>query len=394
MNALRQLFHRAYEIAGIWWKRHRRKASETTQAVGNVLPFKRKRKARVQHAVGLRDTLESLDATFARLKEEEAGRYLSPSVKRAIREIGPLIPIGIQIPLDNWRVDVSNMRTWPALIYVSSASNQEDTGKIDSLGNPYVRGQLIYCNKVKRAPCEYPSLQGFKGLIYEVGASYSHKKVAVWMVYYVGIDPTSGAVTLSKRRQREYRSVGSSGHKFSFARTEFKFPYEGYCDEEVDPEEQAALDVSLAFKLWSERGGMWKVSVRTAGRRATFLVGGNDTRYYFKDRKVEALAADGHKKRIIHHVNAHSRTLADGSSVEVKEHIRGIRAFNWRGYKCAVVAPKFHALNLDVFDASSEIFEADDAVPSKMVDMGSAAKRMAMLEDEQLNPSDLRKGAK
>lgn len=67
--------------------------------------------------------------------------------------------------------------------------------------------------------------------------------------------------------------------------------------------------------------------------------------YFFKDReKLTALAKDGRRKRIFHSVRQHTRVLATGRETDVHAHYRGIRHFDWQGYRVQIVLPNLNGL--------------------------------------------------
>jgi hypothetical protein len=66
----------------------------------------------------------------------------------------------------------------------------------------------------------------------------------------------------------------------------------------------------------------------------------------------------------------------------VHEHIRGLREFDWRGYSCAVTAPKFHRFNLHQFDVPA-IDELQARRDRDLVGVDVFAGELAELEDHQ-----------
>ena len=99
------------------------------------------------------------------------------------------------------------------------------------------------------------------------------------------------------------------------------------------------------FNWWVDRDLRWNVSVHKGQDRVTFGVEQENTKTYFANREKMVLASDGKAKRIIHYVREHERVTPTKVTM-VKEHIRGIREFNWNGYHCVVTAPKFHLTRL------------------------------------------------
>lgn len=84
------------------------------------------------------------------------------------------------------------------------------------------------------------------------------------------------------------------------------------------------------------------VIVRAIRRKvcAAFAVDLSAAKRFFRDRDTTVLAADGRRKRIFHSVRAHDRALSDGRHLQVKQHFRGTRNFDWKGSRIHIVFPK------------------------------------------------------
>jgi hypothetical protein len=127
---------------------------------------------------------------------------------------------------------------------------------------------------------------------------------------------------------------------------------------------------------------MWSVSVRHRGLRATFCVDNNNAVPYFRDREKTALTDGGRRRPIIHICDEHQREVAPGKFTTVKQHIRGLRTFDWRGYECAITAPTFHAFFINQFDVESQEFELDKLQPG-FISASKYAGLLAQYEDTQ-----------
>ena len=104
----------------------------------------------------------------------------------------------------------------------------------------------------------------------------------------------------------------------------------------------------------------------------------DETKHFFADRDTTVTDASGKKKKIIHHVVQHERITANGKSSMVREHIRGLNKFDWRGYEVNVIAPKFHVTAHD-FNVGAY---KEDELPAgkKMVFASKVGKVLADLE--------------
>ena len=63
----------------------------------------------------------------------------------------------------------------------------------------------------------------------------------------------------------------------------------------------------------------------------------------------------------------------------VKEHIRGLQEFDWAGYHCQVVSPKFQAKTAAAFTLPSE--DVEEAEPSNVVYLSKVGKMLADAEE-------------
>jgi hypothetical protein len=116
--------------------------------------------------------------------------------------------------------------------------------------------------------------------------------------------------------------------------------------------------------------------------RANFYVDTKDTKYYFKDRD-KSFTENGATKKIIHFVEDHERVI-DGKRIYIKAHIRGQDTFNWNGYKCKVLSPKFHGIEHTQFDAASVSFLPGEKLTPKFVSLEELANQLHAAEDKAI----------
>lgn len=127
-----------------------------------------------------------------------------------------------------------------------------------------------------------------------------------------------------------------------------------------------------------------KVSVRVnrAGCVAVFGIDVRRARRFFADRDVTALAADGRRKRIFHHVKAHDRTLTKGV-VGVRDHYRGMQDFSWQSYDVHIVSPH---LDLTTLTAPSRYTDdIPDRERSQFLDTDRAGELLADVLETSLH---------
>jgi hypothetical protein len=89
--------------------------------------------------------------------------------------------------------------------------------------------------------------------------------------------------------------------------------------------------------------------------------------YFFQDRDI-TLTSNGVKQRIFHFVAPHVRK----NGTTVKAHFRGIREFDWAGYRVLVTIPGLHHIPLNEFNvgATSEDCVDKDRKYSTMPEIG------------------------
>lgn len=104
---------------------------------------------------------------------------------------------------------------------------------------------------------------------------------------------------------------------------------------------------NAAFTHEVASSGMVKVSVGSRGLRAVFCVDIQKTPDFFKDR--DQVVVEGVKKRIFHIVRPHERVGSKG----VRMHFRGLRRFDWNGYKVEIAVPGYTGTDVRDFGAPS-----------------------------------------
>jgi hypothetical protein len=80
--------------------------------------------------------------------------------------------------------------------------------------------------------------------------------------------------------------------------------------------------------------GMVRIAASKGNMTAVFTVSIKRMAYFFQDRDV-VINERGHSKPVFHIVRAHVRK--DGSTVPF--HFRGLREFEWAGYKIKITVP-------------------------------------------------------
>ena len=91
------------------------------------------------------------------------------------------------------------------------------------------------------------------------------------------------------------------------------------------------------------------------------------------------MTENGVTKRIVHYVKEHQRVV-DNKPTTVKEHIRGLREFDWMGYNCKVISPRLEQRTSSTFCAP-----ADDVAYDKTdtVYLSKLGKMLADVEERK-----------
>lgn len=132
--------------------------------------------------------------------------------------------------------------------------------------------------------------------------------------------------------------------------------------------------ITLSGYIWSS--GALRVSVAKGNTKAVFCIDLLRTPYFFDER--EPVYADkGHKKRIFHIVRTHKRTFQDGRETYVHSHFRGLRRFNWFGYKILITMPGKHHTPLIELDTETHFVEEDEPVWPGYMEEDEATKIIA-----------------
>lgn len=114
------------------------------------------------------------------------------------------------------------------------------------------------------------------------------------------------------------------------------------------------------------------VRARKDGVCAAFSIDLLRTPYFFKDR-IKIKTPSGRTKPIFHIVRTHPRK----NSKFVNTHFRGLRRFNWLGYRVTVSMPGFHHRAQTEFTAETMMSDDPMLVDKKGVDMEEAGRRIS-----------------
>ena len=222
------------------------------------------------------------------------------------------------------------------------------------------------------------------GDIYAVTAIYDDRqsgrsKLVAPIPFYVHID-AAGSVTLLRQAvtvKREVEHRKKKGHRketLLLDSVQWRYPkhLEWMASENAaahspvrrkytTPEAIASYFFNLSLGTYVEGHRKIVIRVHAGKETAAFNIDLKRCPHFFKDRDSTVLAADGRKKRIFHSVVKHHRHLVSGHDVEVKQHYRGTRFFDWNGYRVVIVLPSH--LPLYTFDAACR--QEEDMTPEE-----------------------------
>lgn len=330
------------------------------------------------------ELLENLDASFETMRIPEfAGSWLGRREVLAIHKMGvyvaqdfamelmddPTIPVGITLP------------TIASCFMIHKKHEKADR----------IAPRFAFAIKQPALP---PGVEQVRGVAYQFGECYEltgrqgEKKPRTFWVWSWVVVKQDGAIVFPKERQKvvhhinhRRRAAGAASRSSTFSSQAWRAPaLIEMRDSERQTQEDTEKFLGSMFRQlitwWVGRENQWSVGVRKDGRRVTFTIRPEQTAAYFADRN-HVVSDGGRNKKIIHFVRSHQRA----TGAVVKAHVRGLREFQWRGYQCAVTAPK---LTGDVLTAAFDLppveVETDAALP-EMLEIDQVAARIAEWED-------------
>lgn len=318
----------------------------------------RKKRVRSEVPQTLAELLEDMSIVFDALKlPDERASFLERRESRGLRKLGVHIPSPWVFVnhenIDDVRIDVS--KVLPTMMCIGFP--------VKDKGKGYLYKKIAFGLKLGKFPAR---VSRRSGVPYVFGAAFTSPDRGLsgnlfWAHCFVAIHAKTGEIQMcDELSEKSYtipvknpsdrkiygrmRTVQNKGWNHSFflrnhvdLATDKDLPYEYMRDEQKRM-------VWNIIEYWRNRPKRWEVCVTKGKDRVTFGIEYENTKRYFANRDKTVKAADGKAKRIIHHVNEHSRTYQSGKTVTVKEHIRGICEFDWNEYHCAVTAPTFNGM--------------------------------------------------
>jgi hypothetical protein len=252
-----------------------------------------------------------------------------------------------------------------------------------------IHGKFMYFRKLNRAPV---TVEPSNGTVYELVGYYDklkdkwlgRRRSGIPISMHISID-NAGAIRPLRELRTRYRNIKSKSKRGSFDLPVrgWDFPsalYDWAQDNKFIGKDRLVDFVHKAFCLvansFEQSGSHVRVSVSQGSDLASFGIDIKRTPYFFTDREL-VLNEHGSKARIFHIVRAHKRTYADGREKYIKFHFRGLRDFDWNGYRVHISFPGLHHNNLIEMDIGGHVFEKDEPLPPGMVEEAKMGKMIA-----------------
>jgi hypothetical protein len=332
------------------------------------------------------DLLEHLDSSFQ--------TYTIPEIKDnwlPKSDIAALKRLGIFVP-SPWLLELTEQPSLPTeFLFPSIAACAMGTGKSDNAN--IVHPRFIYAFREPRLP---PGIEPCPGIPYRFGfcVELNEKENTpdspprlFWEYCWLVVKPDGTIYAPRERRPVEFEvSQRNPRYRLRRHRTPSVISYVSPAwrrqttltdsESKLRPQEYERFSLCIFRQLllwWADRDNRWSVGVRKDDARVTFSIAKEHTAAYFADRD-KTVNAHGVTRKIIHYVREHQRV--NGSTV--REHLRGLREFDWRGYHCLVTAPKLNGFVATT--ASLEPIRTDRPGPDELTTAELAAK-LADLED-------------
>jgi hypothetical protein len=343
-------------------------------------PPRKPRKYNQEKRQDFSELLDKLEYTFNFVKLPTMREsWLANDSVIGLKKLGVHVPNPALIYWDAEKKLVDITKPLPAIMCVSqSSAHTLNTDK-------KLYAKFIFAIKLDKLPWQVAKQTGVP---YQFGMSFDVDGKLFWINMYITVSRKTGVINFCDELRTKAHTIQakkSSSRRAHGKATVFYTKAWGaasYLEDEDRSVEECKVIAQNYFVAmhdwWSARDSRWNVVVKKNGDRVTFGVDNSQTPYYFKDRDKSIKTASGQTKKIVHYVKEHERKVNDKTTV-VKEHIRGLQEFDWAGYHCQVVSPKFQAKTAAAFTLPSE--DVEDTEPSNVVYLSKVGKMLADAEE-------------
>jgi len=331
------------------------------------------------------DLLEHLDTTFEKIKLPTMNEsWLDRDSIVGLKKLGVHVPNPWELRWtknkDEIKLDVS--KPLPAIMCVSACMVAAST---DLDGKKWFNPQIMFAIKHKKLPW---NVAYQPGVPYLFGLAFTVEGKLFWMHMYMTVNRKTGAMLVCDelRAVQNVIPMKSSASKRAVGRTQVvkrtTWMPPSFLEEESRTMEDSKLGMLNLMRgmheWWVGRDERWNIVVKKNADRITFGIDDDTTPYYFRNRN-KTVTENGVTKRIVHYVKEHKRVV-DTKTTTVKEHIRGLREFDWMGYNCKVISPR-----LEQRTSSTFVMPADDVAYDRTdtVYLSKLGKMLADVEERK-----------
>ena len=326
------------------------------------------------------DLLDGIENTFENYKlPMETASWLNKDSIIGLKKLGAHIPNPFVVKFDkkDELINLEGMTKFPALMCIG-INGQSDGDKVSPT--------FMFAIKQTKLPW-YAAYHA--GIPYEFGMAYPFNGKLFWVRVYLTVSRSTGRIEVCDERRvvssvipsKSLHGKHNFGQNVVIKSTKFTTPAL-YEDQDFKPEECKIITKNMfrqMFEWWISRDERWNVVVKHKGDRLTFGVPNDQTKHYFKDRD-KVINENGFSKKIIHYVKEHERVYSEKTKV-IKEHIRGLKEFNWNGYQIQVVSPKLQQKT--AADFTEPGVDADEDKNTNVIYLSKLGKMLADFEERK-----------
>ena len=294
----------------------------------------------------LEELLNHLGSTFNLLKLPfENQSWIEKDMAIGLRKLGAHVP---NPWLFHWYenpedIRVDRSKKLPSMMCIAFLPKQADDENNESINSGFT-----FAIRIRKPPYFIRPVAGTD--YYQFGHCYRVRNKNFWVRMFVSIDKEGKIFICDELRMdnttitKKHRTRNDGGVRdVSFSNKHWTVPSLLIVDDQTVERRRhiETLTFLNTLEWWSKRDERWNVVVKKGGERVTFGIDQSLSKNYFADREMRISSVTGKPMKIVHYVNAHDRLLANGKVSHVREHIRGLREFDWKGYHCLVTAPEF-----------------------------------------------------
>ena len=300
----------------------------------------------------LSELLDNLDTAFEsyNISTTVLAGYLHRDEILGLKKLGAHVPNPWVMKYDESDPKIVNsINKLPSMMFIGLSLSSKDD-------HEFVHPDFMFGIKIKKAPWY---IEKKEGTLYKFGMGYrlgrqELRKQLIWNAAWLVVKK-DGSIEFCKESKQKMVHVGgkNSGGCYIQRVRGHSDLYESIIDANPNEGEHVLKNFFVAMHdWWVGRKDRWSVCVKKNGDRVTFAVDRSLTKKYFADRQ-KVINQNGNSKRIFHYVKQFER-VRNGKTEIVKEHLRGLNEFDWKGYHCLISAPEFQGLTSVDFTPGAE----------------------------------------